>query len=217
MTSQSTDATGLRLKVAVALFALLVVPQTVRAQQVYHGCGVAGDATSATARTLNQLKNRYTAPRPADLDSSVTLAALLKPGNDRSRWNEHRGASIVGYVLDVKPGGMETTNCHARDPQYKDTHISLVLDPMKTGALPVIVEVTPRWRATMPSHGEDWATRTLRQQLLGRWVRVTGWLLFDAEHANAAENTAPGHPANWRATAWEVHPVTAIQVVPRPH
>lgn len=202
---------------ALAVVALPGVAPRVVAQQVYHGCAMAGDATAAIARTLNQLKNRYTAPRPADLDSSVTLAALLKPGDDRSRWDQHRGASIIGYVRDVKPGGIETTNCRARDPRFKDTHLSLVLDPMKTGALPVIVEVTPRWRAMMAAHGKDWATRTLRQQFLGRWVRVTGWLLFDVEHANAAENTAPGHPRNWRATAWEVHPITAIQVVPNPH
>jgi hypothetical protein len=45
---------------------------------------------------------------------------------------------------------------------------------------------------------------------------VTGWLLFDAEHANAAANTAPGRPRDWRATAWEVHPITSLEVVPRP-
>ena len=122
----------------------------------------------------------------------------------------------MGYVQDVKPGGIETTNCHARDVRYRDTHISLVLDPMKAGALPVIVEVTPRWRAMMAARGVDWSTATLRRQFLGRWVRVSGWLLFDAEHANAATNTAPGHPHDWRATAWEVHPITGLLVVSRP-
>jgi hypothetical protein len=80
----------------------------------------------------------------------------------------------------------------------------------------VIVEVTPRWRAMMAARGVDWSTRTLRRGYLGRWVRVTGWLLFDAEHANAAENTEPGRARNWRATAWEIHPITSIEVVPRP-
>ena len=87
---------------------------------------------------------------------------------------------------------------------------------MKAGALPVIVEVTPRWRAMLAARGVDWSTATLRRQLLGRWVRVSGWLLFDAEHANAATNTAPGHPHDWRATAWEVHPINDLLVVPRP-
>jgi hypothetical protein len=55
----------------------------------------------------------------------------------------------------------------------------------------------------------------LRQQLLGRWIRVTGWLLFDVEHAENAANTNPGGKTLWRATAWEVHPITSIEVLPR--
>jgi len=38
-------------------------------------------------------------------------------------------------------------------------------------------------------------------------------MLFDAEHKDEAKNTAPGRPRNWRATAWEVHPATLIEVV----
>ncbi len=187
------------------------------AQQVYDGCGMAGDAAASAARALNQLKNRYTAPVPADIDSQVTLAALVAPGDDRTRWSDARGASIVGYVHDVKPGAIETVNCKARDLPDRDTHIELVVDPMTEGGPQrVIVEVTPRWRAMMAAKGVDWSTPALRKAYLGRWVRVTGWLLFDAEHANAAENTAPGRARDWRATAWEVHPVTAIEVVSRP-
>jgi hypothetical protein len=40
--------------------------------------------------------------------------------------------------------------------------------------------------------------------------------LFEAEHKGESENTAPGRPRNWRATAWEVHPVTAVEVLPTP-
>jgi hypothetical protein len=208
------------LRASTLLFGLALAASPLaplRAQQVYDGCGMEGDATAPSARALNILKNRYTAPAPADLDSQVTLAALVAPGDDRARWDERHGASIVGYVHDVKPGGIETTNCRARDLPERDTHIELVLDPMDaTGPRRVIVEVTPRWRAMLAANGVDWSTAALRKFYLGRWVRVTGWLLFDAEHANAAENTAPGNARNWRATAWEVHPITAIEVVPRP-
>ena len=204
---------GLLLAAALALLA----PTAMRAQETYNGCGIEGDAVNAAVRALDRLKNRYTAPQPADVDTQVTLAALLGPGDDRGRWDEQRGAVIVGYVHDVKPGGIETVNCRARDPRFRDTHIELVADPMDAdGSRRVIVEVTPRWRALMAARGVDWSTRTLRRQYLGRWVRVTGWLLFDAEHANASENSAPGRERNWRATAWEVHPITSIEVVPRP-
>jgi hypothetical protein len=119
---------------------------------------MAGDATAPQVRALNRLKNRYVAPAAADIDSGVTLAALLRPGNDRARWDERRGASIVGYVHDVKPGGIESVNCRARDLADRDTHIELVLDPMHAGgARRVIVEVTPRWRAMMAVRGVNWS------------------------------------------------------------
>jgi len=204
-----------RVTLVLALIAL--APAAGRAQETYDGCGMTGDATSPAVEALNRLKNRYAAPEAGDVDSAVTLAALVKPGDDRMRWSERRGASVVGYVEGVKPGGIETVNCKARDLPHRDTHIELVVDPMNAGGPErVIVEVTPRWRAMMAAKGVDWSTAALRRAYLGRWVRVTGWLLFDAEHANAAENTAPGRPRNWRATAWEVHPITSIEVVNRP-
>ncbi len=208
----------MRTLILAAALAAAAPASALRAQQVYNGCGLEGDAVAPAVQALNRLKNRFTAPTPADVDSAVTLAALLRPGDDRSRWSDARGASIVGYVHDVKPGSLESVNCHARDLPHRDTHIELILDPMQaSGGQRVIVEVTPRWRAMMAAKGVDWSTAALRRNYLGRWVRVTGWLMFDAEHANASENTAPGKARDWRATAWEVHPIVAIAVVPRPH
>ena len=68
----------------------------------------------------------------------------------------------------------------------------------------------------MAAQKVDWSTRALRDRLLGRWIKVRGWMLFDVEHQKASENTAPGRERNWRATAWEIHPVTSIEVVQRP-
>ena len=63
---------------------------------------------------------------------------------------EVRLAQFIGYVSDMKRGGIEATKCHARDDADRDTHIELVLDPMHSGnSLPMIVEVTPRWRYLM--------------------------------------------------------------------
>ncbi len=199
------------------LVTLLLLPLPAVAQDVFHGCTMEGDAKSAAARELNRLKNRFHAPAPTDYDHSVTLAALLAPGNDENRWDNSRAAEITGYVHDVKVGGVESANCHARDQLNRDTHIELVLDPMRAEAAKrVIVEVTPRWRAMMKEKGADWTTKALRQRLLGRWIKVQGWLLFDAEHKKESENTNPGRARNWRGTAWEVHPVTGIEIVHRP-
>jgi hypothetical protein len=191
-----------------------IPPQT--ALETFNGCGMEGDASSPAVRELNFLKNRYNAPEPQQIDPSVSLAAMLEPGDDRTRWNDHHAAEITGYVWDVKVGGVETVNCRAADPPDRDTHIELVLDPMNSSEdRRVIVEVTPRWRSIAQQRGDDWSTPALRDHLQGRWVRVRGWLLFDTEHESQSLNTAPGHPRDWRATAWEIHPVTDLEVVDR--
>jgi hypothetical protein len=183
--------------------------------EIYNGCGMEGDARSPGVRALNRLKNRYTAPQ--QIDPAITLAAMLAPGRDTGRWKVKQGAEIIGYVSDVKVGGIESTNCHARAAKQRDTHIELVLDPMASSpSHRVVAEVTPRWRAIMAAQGMDWSTPALRDRLMGRWIKVRGWMLFDVEHQNASENTAPGRARNWRATAWEIHPITSIEVVPRP-
>jgi len=68
----------------------------------------------------------------------------------------------------------------------------------------------------MKKDNVDWSTDTLRRQFKGKWVEVTGWLLFDTAHIKQAENTNPGHNGNWRATCWEIHPVTKISMLDAP-
>lgn len=184
---------------------------------VFDGCGMEGSAQSARLKKLNQLKNRYTDPQANQINNSITLSAILALGNDKTRWSSTSGAEITAYVFDVKPGGGETVNCGKTDAVHTDTHIELVLSPADSAATRrVVVEVTPRIRAIMAASGTDWSTKTLRKQLRSKWVKVRGWMLFDAQHANAAGNTNPGGANNWRATAWEIHPITDIQVVPAP-
>lgn len=181
---------------------------------IYRGCPLEGSAVSDGYRASNRLKNRVTAPAAGAIDSAATLEALLSRGG-QTDWSDARGASIVGYVLHVKEGGEETVNCGATDIRYRDTHIEVVRDSTDTAATArLIVEVTPRWRAYMRSHGADWSTAALHDSLAGRWVRFSGWLFWDFSHADEAELTDPGGAHNWRATAWEIHPVTGIRTCP---
>jgi hypothetical protein len=76
-----------------------------------------------------------------------------------------------------------------------------------------VVEVTPRARERAKRRGQDWSAEALGRELVGRRCRFEGWLLFDREHADESENISPGSPRNWRATAWELHPVTAVEVL----
>ncbi len=185
--------------------------------EVNEDCPLEGSAKSENLKKLNLLKNRTGLPASSDYDVNVSLAKMLEPGDDQNRWSTDKAAEIVGYVAEVKPGGIETCNCEAKDVYERDTHIELVINPMSfTNNEKVIVEITPRMRKILSAGGEDWSTRALRDRILGRWVKVKGWLLFDFEHARQAENTNPGNERNWRATSWEIHPLTSIEVVDRP-
>ena len=153
-------------------------------------------------------------PLEEDFDKEITLSKILEIGNDLDRWSSKKAARIKGYVYDVKPGGIETCNCKNKDIGERDTHIEILEDPnnnLKTHRM--IVEVTPRIRKAMKLKGIDWSTRALRDKYLGRFIEVEGWMLFDKEHENAAENSNPGRLRNWRATAWEIHPITKITLL----
>jgi len=56
----------------------------------------------------------------------------------------------------------------------------------------------------------------VKTEIEGKWVRFEGYMMSDSVHRNQSESTAPGNASNWRATPWEVHPVTAYAVVPAP-
>ncbi len=168
-------------------------PFPISNMDVYDGCGMDGTATSTNLKKLNQQKNRYTAPQANQINHSITLTAMLAPGDDKTRWNSTSGAEITAYVFDIKPGGKETCNCGKTDPVHTDAHIELVLSPTDSASSrQVVVEVTPRFRSIMAESGTDWATTTLQTKFRHKWVKIRGWMMFDAQHANAVENTIPG-------------------------
>jgi hypothetical protein len=183
------------------------------AQIMYHGCGLTGSPAPPIVQQLNYMKNRSSSPKAKDLKPAITLEAVLAPGKDTHRWSDNSAAEIEGIVFDVKPGGIESTNCLAQNLADRDTHIEIVRsieDSSLTRRL--IVEVTPRLRAMALARGLDWSTEALLA-LKGHRVKIRGWMLFDFEHVDESENTAPGKRDNWRATAWEIHPVTDITVL----
>ena len=195
-----------RASTGAACAALLVVASV--------GCGpcLSDVLVLPGKRELNRLKNRTALPSSTDMDPAVTLEAMLAPGHDRARWSHDRAGSIEGVVVRVHDAGRESANCFSG--ARVDAHIEVAqrLDAPPTER--VVVEVTPPMRDWASGLGKDWSTASLQRALTGRRVRIQGWLMFDDEHDRESENTNPGRPENWRATAWELHPVTAIQVVP---
>jgi len=182
--------------------------------------GCAG--TSAQQSRVNLRKGRVDDPTEADIDPTITLAALLADSpDDRERIRPDVGVRLVGFVRHVWKGGVESANCRVTELAWRDTHIDLYLDddPAIPNTRRVITEVTPRTRALAASRGQDWSTEALERDLEGRWVEITGWTFFDVDHCNETANTRGancGGPNGgiWRQTGWEVHPITSIRVLP---
>ena len=172
-------------------------------------CPSIGIALTSRARNLHRLKNRTTIP--TDFDTNVTLDALLQRGDDRDRWSNNRAARIQAYVIDVEHARPEATNCF--NPCRRDIHIAISTRKDAPKTEQIIVEVTPNLEDWAAGHGIDWSEKTLQRELINHWVEFEGWLYFDLGHAEEAENTSPGRAGNWRATAWEIHPVTKITVI----
>jgi hypothetical protein len=200
---------------AILLLSILCLAPPVLPQEKLNGCGMTGNARGKETRALNRLKNRYNRPMPEDYSRyGITLQAMLEQGDDQRRFTNSQAADVEGYVKDVTIGGVESCNCDATDPRWRDTHIVLVLDKKdKDLRRTVIAEVTPRWREEMRTRGVDWSTDALKKTLKGKWVRIRGWMLYDWHYTEEAENTNPGGKENWRATAWEIHPVISIEVL----
>jgi len=194
------------LLVGVVVVLLLIV-WLVLAQN----CPSAGIALTTRARDLHRLKNRTAFPQAADFDPRVTLEALLQPGDDTNRWSTNRAARIQGEVIDVAYAGSEAANCFSLC--RRDIHILIATRKGATKTEQVVLEVTPKLNDWAVQQGMDWSEQTLRAQLIGRWCEFEGWLYFDAGHAEESENISPGKPDNWRATAWEIHPITKITVI----
>jgi hypothetical protein len=174
-------------------------------------CPSAGIALTRRARDLHRLKNRTALPQVADFDTRVTLAALLQPGDDTDRWSTNRAARVQGLVIDVAYARPEATNCFS--PCRRDIHILIANRKDAPKNEQIVLEVTPNLGHWAASQGRDWSEETLQAQLVGRWCDFEGWLYFDVGHAEESENTTPYDPGNWRATAWELHPVTKISVI----
>jgi len=200
---------------AIALCASVAAQAQTPHSSSYGGCPPTGSAKRPQERYLNPFKNRNQVPARSDINKKITLASILAPGDDKNRYANQMAARVTGYVASAKVGGIESCNCKAKDLPHRDTHIDIVLSPKDYGneKRHVIVEVTPRIRKLMAAQGKDWATPTLHKTLPGHLVRFTGWMFYDTEHRPQSFNTAPNNPKDWRATAWEIHPITNIEIL----
>jgi hypothetical protein len=164
-------------------------------------------------------KNRSTAADPQNAGATVTVQQLKAlptvpepdgkmradwPANLRDAITGHEGHAAVfnGYIVKAIAEGPESSNCGLPNPRDHDVHVYMTDSAGdRSVADAAIVEVTPRWRAVHPS----WNADNLKAFADGTPVRLTGWLLYDQEHWPMIRSAE-------RATLWEIHPVTRIQI-----
>ncbi len=163
---------------------------------------------------LNRLKNRTEEPTSYQ---PVTVAQILgwnwprsAERKDYAKFGPQDRAYIAGfnaravvtegYLLEVKLQGPETANCGISYPTEEDFHLWIVGSNLEGKATSVVVEVSPRVRRDRP----DLFLRNL-QSLVGKKIRVYGWVMFDPEHPDQVGKT--------RGTLWEIHPVMKVEEV----
>jgi hypothetical protein len=167
--------------------------------------------------------------------SDLTRGNHADHKDDLAKLGEGQVFAINGYLFYAQKGGTsESSNCQLSDMDAIDFHIGIGFDAAlaakvlakatkKPGAkltdaqktalnqTSVVVEMTPHYRAQFKP---DWSLDLLKA-VLGRQVRVVGQLTADNEHNNAHDNCsfAGANTATcWRASIWELHPVTQFQV-----
>ena len=154
-------------------------------------------------RDLNNNKNRTDEPGPADY-ISVDWAVMESLPADKVSDIQGAPVAVVGYlsnkvnVENKSPG--ESTNCNLLKLDEVDWHMYLTEKPKQPIKNAIIVETTPRVR---PNH--KWTTDMLTPYVnKGKQVRISGWLMYDFQHLDVV--------GKQRATVWEVHPITRIEV-----
>jgi hypothetical protein len=180
----------------------------------FRGCPPEGDGGDPQ---LNRLKNRIDDGNYITVPFD-TIARLPWPSgvedNRHSRWSAHDRAAVSryegipvaveGYLAGAKVEGPESPNCHGADQEFRDWHIWLVGSANEDRSRSIVVEVTPRVRASHPA----WKISTLRQLARsGDRVRISGWLMLDPEHPDQLGKT--------RGTIWEIHPITRMEASQR--
>ena len=201
----------------LVLFAfLLLYPVAIYSQSPFDGCAPEGKrkktATNKTGKVpakeaaMNRMKNR---DEVGTIDHSITIQDLID-SPEETDLDQTKAVEITGFVADVIEGTPnETCNCARSD--IADIHIDIVAKQAdrNNNDKYVIVEISPRFKEELGD------MKSVRNKIVGKWVKFTGWLTYDYKHRSNARNVKKTGNI-WRATAWEVHPVTKFKVVLAP-
>ena len=175
-------------------------PLVIGGQEV---CAATGNSSDPKMIKLNSQKNRTDIPNAT---AYIPVDWNVLKGLPSNSPDDLQGAPVmvIGYlshrinVENKAPG--ESTNCNLLNDDEVDWHIYLTSAPNQAISQAIIVETTPR---TRPLHTWD---KSVLDGLVNtnKQVRISGWLMYDFQHVPDI--------GTQRATVWEVHPITRIEV-----
>lgn len=169
-------------------------------------------APAAQLSFLIEQKNRVAIPSHYEPLTFAEFLALpsLPAEYTASDWglvraHTQRSVSIEGYIAEVIPAMDGAT--YGRPPEEGDVHLHL-RETRQPGCFPrgprgkqLVAEVTPHFQPPKTGWSYDALLGLCQRQVR---VRLSGWLLHDYQHVQDV--------GVWRASAWEIHPVTKIEV-----
>ncbi len=161
---------------------------------------------------LIEQKNRVDVPshyEPLTFADFLALPALSERYT-ASEWEivrtyTQRAVTVEGYIAEVIAVRDGTT--YGRPPAEGDFHVHLratsqpECSPGGPRGEQLVTEVTPPFRPPKTGWSFEALLDLCRRQVR---VRISGWLLHDYQHVRDI--------GDWRASAWEIHPVTQIEV-----
>jgi hypothetical protein len=190
------------------VFAIALLFFLVTSFQNTNSCPVKGDGKSIKDQTADSLKNR---PLPNVFNSQQTeIDDFLKlPTDNKAIPLQTKLISMTGYIFDAKWGGQESCECHVKDKSFFDIHIEIVKDLNAADKTKrIICEVTRYSRLSNSNLTYDYI-----KSLIGKKVKISGYLFYDEEHKQNAANTSKSQTNVWRSTCWEIHPVFNIEEI----
>lgn len=155
--------------------------------------------------TVETFLGRF-APRVSRVSRARSRASLPAAARQAIEANEARGVALVGHLVGATESAPGAGGC----PDPAEPRVLLSVSGRPPGsraeakalaAEAVVAAVTPLWEA----RNAGWRPAALRRLAReGARVRVSGWPMYDPSH--------PAQVGRTRATLWEIHPVTRIEV-----
>jgi hypothetical protein len=203
-----------------------------------NGLPDANSTASPDVNGGNPVNADFFASLESGIPDTLTSTNHAQHSVELAQMGEGQIVTLVGTLYYTIHGGSETCNCQlSGDDSLIDFHIGVgfadfplsadVLSHLRSGSEyskilspqdqhlldqpAVVVEMTPYYREQFRP---NWTLPKV-QNVIGRQVKVTGQLMIDNVHHKPADDCGLADAdlsSCWRASVWEVHPVTSFQV-----